>query len=63
MPFLPFSHILKLRKELRGTDAEVSTWGCDNYNDRTKQWSDTCDVDIVSLIYDLLFRILIFRVR
>lgn len=61
MPFLPFSHIIRLRKELRGTGAEVSTWGCDNYDDRIKQWSETCDVDIVSNVYDLLFRVLMFQ--
>lgn len=47
MPFLPFSNILSLRKELDGTHAEVLTWGCEGYGDSIKQWSETCDTDVV----------------
>lgn len=47
MPFLPFSNILSLRKELEGTHAEILTWGCDGYNNSVKQWSETCDTEIV----------------
>ncbi|OJI99795.1 hypothetical protein ASPVEDRAFT_81387 [Aspergillus versicolor CBS 583.65] len=46
MPFLPFSNILSLRKELEGTHAEILTWGCDGYNNSVKQWSETCDTEI-----------------
>lgn len=55
MPSLPFSQILDLRKELRGTDAEVSTWGCDNYDDRIKQWSELRDVYIVSHMVESIY--------
>jgi hypothetical protein len=48
MPFLPFSHILRLRRELDGTDAELTTWGCDTYDARIKQWSDLSDTQVVS---------------
>ncbi|KAJ5166083.1 hypothetical protein N7492_006379 [Penicillium capsulatum] len=44
MPSLSFSLILDLRRELKRTNAEVLTWGCDNYDDRIKQWSDLRDV-------------------
>ncbi|OJJ30890.1 hypothetical protein ASPWEDRAFT_119337 [Aspergillus wentii DTO 134E9] len=50
MPFLPFSNILSLRRELEGTDAEISTWGCDGYYDCTKQWSETCDTYIGAVV-------------
>ncbi|KAL3484625.1 hypothetical protein BJX62DRAFT_248295 [Aspergillus germanicus] len=43
MPFLPFSLVHTLRKELDGSDAEVLTWGCDGYERCTQQWSETCD--------------------
>ncbi|KAL4788396.1 hypothetical protein BJX76DRAFT_316411 [Aspergillus varians] len=46
MPFLPFSNVLNLRKELEGTAAEIVTWGCDDYGDSIKQWSETCDTYI-----------------
>lgn len=48
MSFLPFSHILRLRRELDSTDAEISTWGCDKYEGYIKQWSDSCDTLVVS---------------
>ncbi|PYH44048.1 FAD-binding domain-containing protein, partial [Aspergillus saccharolyticus JOP 1030-1] len=40
MPFLPLSQVRQLRDELHGTSAEVSTWGCEGYEDNVKQWSD-----------------------
>jgi hypothetical protein len=51
MPFLPLSNILSLRKELEGTAAEIVTWGSDGYGDGVKQWSDTCDEQVVSSCY------------
>jgi hypothetical protein len=48
MAFLPFSVILDLRRELHGSDAEILTWGCDGYGDSIKQWSDSCDTQVVS---------------
>lgn len=56
MPFLPFSTVYSLRKELDGTDAEIVTWGCDGYGDSIEQWSQTCDTYVVSCYYrDSLF--------
>ncbi|KAL3455585.1 hypothetical protein BJX64DRAFT_297429 [Aspergillus heterothallicus] len=43
MPFLPFSLVHSLRKELDGSGAEVLTWGCDGYDRCTQQWSETCN--------------------
>ena len=51
MPFLPFLNVLSLRRELEGTNAEILTWGCDGYNERIKQWSDSCDKQVVSKFY------------
>lgn len=51
MPFLPLSTILSLRKELEGTAAEILTWGSDGYGDSIKQWSDSCDEQVVSAVY------------
>jgi hypothetical protein len=48
MPFLPLSNIRGLRRELDGTDAEILTWGCDGYSHYIKQWSESCDTDVVS---------------
>ncbi|KAJ6114849.1 hypothetical protein N7486_000627 [Penicillium sp. IBT 16267x] len=50
MPFLPFNEILSLRKELEGSGAEISTWGCHGYDDRIKQWSASCDTEVGALI-------------
>jgi hypothetical protein len=48
MAFLPLSIILNLRRELEGTNVEILTWGCDGYDDGIKQWSDSCDEQVVS---------------
>ncbi|KAJ6133712.1 hypothetical protein N7523_000034 [Penicillium sp. IBT 18751x] len=50
MPFLPFSHIVNLRKELNGTDADISTWGCDDYDSRIKQWNDSSDTEVGAVV-------------
>ena len=50
MIFLPFSNILSLRRELDGTNAEILTWGCDDYSDRIKQWSESCDTQVVGVL-------------
>lgn len=47
MPFLPFSIIRGLRRELDGTDAEILTWGCEGYIDCIEQWSETCNTLVV----------------
>lgn len=47
MPFLPFFKVLRLRRELEGTKAEIFTWGCDGYDESIKQWSDSCDEQVV----------------
>ncbi|RAL12632.1 FAD-binding oxidoreductase [Aspergillus homomorphus CBS 101889] len=50
MPFLPLSQVRSLRNELDGTNAEISTWGCEGYGDNIKQWSDSCDEDVGAVI-------------
>ncbi|KAJ5771790.1 hypothetical protein N7520_002319 [Penicillium odoratum] len=47
MPLLPLCHILNLQKELRGTNAEISSWGCGDYGQLVKQWSDTSETQVV----------------
>lgn len=58
MSFLPFSYILRLRRELEGTGAEISTWGYDSYDSDKKQWSATCNTHVVSRVkwHNLLYR-------
>ncbi|KAJ6028034.1 hypothetical protein N7540_003610 [Penicillium herquei] len=50
MHFLPFSYILSLREELKGTGAKISTWGCDDYNDLIKEWNESSETQVGAVV-------------
>lgn len=47
MPFMSYSHVLELRRWLEGTRANVICYGSQDYAEKIKRWSDTCERDAV----------------
>lgn len=50
MPFMSYSHVLELRRWLEGTRANVICYGSEDYAEKIKRWSDTCERDAGAIV-------------
>lgn len=54
MPFMSYAHVLELRRWLEGTRANVICYGSEDYAEKIKRWSDTCERDAVCFLHVLI---------
>jgi hypothetical protein len=54
MPFMSYAHVLELRRWLEGTRANVICYGSEDYAEKIKRWSDTCEQDAVCFLHVLV---------